>query len=48
MEPLVTIASCVDALWARYAIFPRRGGGGEGRLRDEPKECLRRMLKLPQ
>ena len=33
-ESRLTIASYADSLWARHA----------GRLRDEPKECLRRRL----
>ena len=37
------IASYADALWARHAIFLLRGGG---RLRDEPKERLRRRLLM--
>ena len=39
----VMVASYADILWARHAIFlPHERGGG--RLRDEPKECLRRRL----
>ena len=37
------IASYADALWARHAIFLPHERGGE-RLRDEPKERLRRRL----
>ena len=33
------LASYADALWARHAFFPH-----EHRLRDEPKERLRRRL----
>ena len=37
------LASYADIRWARHAIFlPHERGGG--RLRDEPKECLRRRL----
>ena len=35
------IASYADALWARHAIFLRR-------LRDEPKERLRRRLDITE
>ena len=37
------VASYADILWARHAIFLPHVRGG-GRLRDEPKECLRRRL----
>ena len=39
----VSVASYADALWARHAIFLSHERGGE-RLRDEPKERLRRRL----
>ena len=37
------VASYADALWARHAIFLPHGGGI---LRDEPKERLRRRLRV--
>ena len=40
----VQIASYADALWVRHAIFLPHVCGG-GRVRDEPKERLRRRLK---
>ena len=39
------IASYADILWARHAIFLPHVRGG-GRLRDEPKECLRLRRRL--
>ena len=40
-----SLASYADALWARHVIFlPHERGGG--RLRDEPKERLRRRLRV--
>ena len=42
-ESRVRLASYAGALWARHAIlFPHVGG----RLRDEPKERLRRRLRV--
>ena len=41
------LASYTDILWARHAIFLPHVRGG-GRLRDEPKECLRRRLVSDQ
>ena len=42
-QAILNLASYADALWARHAIFLPHERGGE-RLRDEPKERLRRRL----
>ena len=36
------IASYADILWARRARLRKGWTASEGRLRDEPKKCLRR------
>ena len=46
------VASYTDILWARHATainpFVSADVRGGGRLRDEPKECLRRRLNVRQ